>query len=315
MMNTHFKKGGCIFIFSCVLLLSIMFSIQKCAVAAGPEAVLEIEPQTSYAPPGKTFSFNITIVDVADLYGVEVNLHWNASILQMVNVNATLGVETHPNGTLYEPVTKYQDQIVQEQGKYTLAGSSVSPASSFNGTGTIATVTFNVTGFGSCELVLEAELASNIIPEGSTSVAPIPHATVNGFFGPFQLFAYPTTVNVGDNIIINGSVALVQANTSVGIYSRRIEETSWHLLNNVATNEAGVFSYTWKPQESGSYYVQVSAMILGSERETSSSISIVVKEPNPAIWPYLGFSVSIILIVAVSLLILMHRGAKKRKRP
>ncbi|MGC9346249.1 MAG: hypothetical protein ACP5ER_05620, partial [Candidatus Bathyarchaeales archaeon] len=120
------------------------------------------------------------------LYGVEIALYWNASILEMVNADVRLGVEDHPDGVLHNlsdaKISIYSNKIFQEQGKYVLAASSISPAPSFNGSGNIVRVTFNVTGVGSCDLSLEAKLASNIIPPGSTTVAPITHTTINGFF-------------------------------------------------------------------------------------------------------------------------------------
>jgi hypothetical protein len=56
----------------------------------------------------------------------------------------------------------------------------MNPAGSFNGTGTVAVLTFNVTDVGTCTLFLDAELASDARIGQSR---PIDHQTLNGYFG------------------------------------------------------------------------------------------------------------------------------------
>jgi len=295
-----------------ILLLSMPFPFQTAMVEASNETVVKVEPHVSFARVGEQFTINITVVNVQNLYGVEVNLYWNASILEMVNADVRLGVEDHPDGVLYNPVSIVQNQTFQQQGKYVVAGLSAAEPPlppSFNGSGNIVRVTFNVTGVGRCELSLEAKLASNIIPPGSTTVAPITHTTINGFFGPIQITAFPKRVTVGENVNISGFIAPAQANIPVTISYRRDEETEWHTLEIVETDEQGSYLYTWAPEKSGKYYVKSMAVIFGNE-ETSPIISISVNEPEQPPWLYIGVLVAIAIVVMVTLLMYRRRSQK-----
>jgi len=164
-------------------ILLMPFLIQVAAVKATPETVVKVEPYSNYATLGETFTINITVVDVQNLYGVDVTLYWNASILQAVSVDLRLGVESYPDGVLHEsPSTPYifiaENNVTQEQGKYRLAATSMAPAPSFNGAGNIVIINFTATDPGNCTIDLETELWDYPPPnQGST---PIEHTTIDG---------------------------------------------------------------------------------------------------------------------------------------
>jgi len=166
------------------------FLIQVAVVQAAPETIVKVEPYPSYANVGETSAINLTVADVQNLYGVEVTLYWNASILQVVSVDLRLGVESHPDGVLHESIFIAENKVTQEQGKYRLAATSVAPAPSFNGTGNIVRVTFTVTSPGNCTLDLETELWD--YPAPNQGSMPIEHTTIDGFFGVIPEF--PKTI-------------------------------------------------------------------------------------------------------------------------
>lgn len=300
------------------IVLLTMFSLTPflfniVGVEATSQTVVKVDPPIIFARPGKTVTVNITVSNVQNLYGIEVTLYWDASILEMLNADIRLGVEDHPDGVLhnlsYAKIFIYSNEIFQGQGKYVLAASSTSPAPSFNGSGNIVIATFNVTGAGSCDLSLETKLASNIIPPGSTAVAEIPHTTINGFFGPIQIILFPKRVTVGENVNISGFIAPAQANVSVEILYRSEGETEWHTLAVVKTDGRGSYLYQWTPKKSGKFYVKSAALILGS-KESSSVISVNVNEPEEPPWMYVGISVAIIIVVIGTLLRYRKRARK-----
>jgi len=161
-----------------LLLVSILlmpFLIQVVIVQATPETVVKVEPYSSYANIGETFTINIAVADVQNLYGVEVNLYWNFSILKPVNIDVRLG---EIDGVLYNPV--YVVQNSTQDGKYVLAATSMAPAPSFNGTGNIVRITFTATNPGNCKFDLETELWD--YPPPNQGSMPIEHTTIDGFF-------------------------------------------------------------------------------------------------------------------------------------
>jgi hypothetical protein len=133
-------------------------------VKAAPEPTVEVEPYVSIAQVGQSFTINITLTNVENLYGVDVKLYWNASILKVVNTDVRLGVENHSDGILHQPIFIAENETIQGEGEYWLAGVSENHTSSFNGSGNIVRITFNVISAGSCTLDLAAQLSSWVPP-------------------------------------------------------------------------------------------------------------------------------------------------------
>jgi len=168
------------------LVFLMAFSIQRTTfVQASPGTVVRVEPSPSYSDIGETFTINITVVDVQNLYGIEVTLYWNASVLYAVSVDTRLGVESHPDGVLHEPPSIFvaENNVTQKQGKYVLTATSVAPAPSFSGSGNIVRITFNATSFADSELNLETELYDYPPPDREPRISlPIEHTTIDGSF-------------------------------------------------------------------------------------------------------------------------------------
>jgi hypothetical protein len=150
------------------------------AANASPGTVAKAEPQSTFAGLFQTFNVSIVVADVQDLYGFEITLNWDPTILRVVRADHWIGVEDHPGGILHKPVIVPRDNVSQDRGLYLVAAACMNPAGSFNGTGTVAVLTFNVTSLGTCTLFLDAALASDS-RQGQSH--PIDHQTINGFFG------------------------------------------------------------------------------------------------------------------------------------
>ncbi len=160
---------------SLFVVLLLFFLIQIVAVRATPEIVVKVDPQTISAEVGETFTINITVIEVQNLYGIEVSLCWNSSILQPVNVDIRLG---QTDGVLHSPPPVYIVENLTKESGYSLAATSVNPAPSFNGSGNIVKITFVVTNTWDSELDLETRLWDYPPPNGVSS--PIDHTTIDG---------------------------------------------------------------------------------------------------------------------------------------
>jgi hypothetical protein len=294
-------------------LLLIFLSMNRLiAVESAQQTTVQVEPSANFALVDETFNINVIVSNVQNLYGLEATVYWNASILNLVKVDIRLG---KADGILYNstafPLLELQNETFQQQGRYVLAESSTAPAPSFNGTGNIVTLTFNVVRVGSCELSLDVELASNIITE--TGAAPIAHTTINGFFGPIQIIAYPETVSVGDNVTISGLVAPAQAGVPVQFLYRSDNKTIWLPLANSTTDEHGNYSYTWRPEEAGDYHVKALAVLLDTQ-EASPEISISVSEPEQSEWLYIGILIIIVAVVGAVMASLLVNKLRRGRR-
>ena len=147
-----------------------------------------VTPQSSTPVVGQTFTINIQLNDVQNLYALDVTLDYNSLILQLVNSKVDLGTSSIPGGVLYgSPVTDDENNIasgavyyntsLSTSSEYHLFATSVDPASAFSGSGTIATLTFKVTNAGDSNLTLASTLA-NYAPGGTSE--PIANTDVSG---------------------------------------------------------------------------------------------------------------------------------------
>ena len=142
------------------------------AVSAQTSSGTEVAavPSTDAPRVGESFTVNLTISNVENLYGIDVTLNWNTSLLQATNAELLLGVDSHPGGVLHEvlPDAAVND-LSQSTGEFHLVATSVNPAPSFNGSGTIAIITFNVTDAGQANLNVQSELADHPLPGEDSS--------------------------------------------------------------------------------------------------------------------------------------------------
>ncbi len=115
-------------------------------VVAGPKVY--VDPESTNVAPGGTFTIEVKVGNIEDLYGFDILFSWNPAILEYASHTMKVPVETYPDGILYSPTLLILDTVNSPGGTYNLAITSMTPAASFNGTGTAFEMTFNVLGIG-----------------------------------------------------------------------------------------------------------------------------------------------------------------------
>lgn len=172
-----------ILVLTVVCALLVIYSSQAALAQVSSGTVVSVIPAQSNVRVGETLTVNITIGNVENLYGLDVTFNWNNSALHLQSATSNLGVESHSNGVLHEaagsPIIVAEDNASQETSEYHLVATSQGTADSFNGSGTIATLTFNVTSLGHSALSLTSELADHPLP-GETTSEFIAHNDVGG---------------------------------------------------------------------------------------------------------------------------------------
>jgi hypothetical protein len=174
-------------IIAIVSALLVIVPIQAAKAQGSSSTIVSIVPAQNNVKIDETLTVNITISNVQNLYGLDVTVSWNNSALQILNINDRLGVEAYTGGVLHKtssnPIEIAVNSTSQEAGEYQIVATSQGDAAPFSGTGTIATLTFNVTSTGQSTINVVSDLADH--PEvGETNSEPIAHndvgATVNG---------------------------------------------------------------------------------------------------------------------------------------
>jgi len=188
--STAFHVGRITFI---AILFVTAVSLCISDVNAFPDTVVMVEPSSSSAIVGDTFSVNATVVDVQNLYGFEMTLTWNSTVLRLINIEIRLEQD---GGVLNAPTYIAENSTLEN--RYTLSATSTNPAPSFNGTGSIVCMNFSVIGIGACTLDLQTQLYDYPPPDRDPRFSlPIAHADVDGLFqGVIPEFPYHLVVVV-----------------------------------------------------------------------------------------------------------------------
>ena len=164
-----------------VFALLTFCAVQVAHAQVSGKTVAKAEPSTNTSRVGETFTVSITIADVENLYGLDVSLRWNASVIEALGTDARLGVESHPGGVLHEISPNADIYLAQDnltQAEYNLVATSVNPAPPFSGNGTIVNITFKAISLGQSSLDLETELADYPQPGEPSNL--IQHTDIGG---------------------------------------------------------------------------------------------------------------------------------------
>jgi len=150
-------------------------------VSSPSSTVVATEPLPSTAPAGADFDVNITVTEVSDLYGWELNMTFNPTILNVVTMVEgpflldfanMMGIYTWPLGPL----------IDNDAGWVQMSNSlfSFEPLTDgADGSGVLATITFNVLTSGTVPLHFNKTLLNTNVGGLPT---PIEHTARDGFF-------------------------------------------------------------------------------------------------------------------------------------
>jgi len=178
-------KGVFSSLLKAVLLMVLLFFSSMLLMRVGSAqvsggTVVRVQPSETDVYVGDTFSVSVLVESVQNLYAIDVMLHWNSSMLEFQSVDLGLGVESHPNGVLHEDSGSeiYVAENNASEAEYRLVATAVSPASSFNGSGTVFSVSFKALSAGRSTLGLETELADRPPLGGIADL--IEHTVVGG---------------------------------------------------------------------------------------------------------------------------------------
>ena len=135
-----------------------------------------VDPELVNVGVGETFTVAIKVTNVENLYGVDIQFAWNTLILEYVSHVAKIPTDSYPDGILYAPGMMIMDAANPTAGTYQVAYACMDPAPSFNGSGIIFEITFNVIDIGSCPLDITTSDLSH------KAGVPIIHEVTDGLF-------------------------------------------------------------------------------------------------------------------------------------
>jgi len=153
-----------------VSLLLIMIIVISYIILNRPvsSAVIYVNPQTVEGAVGQSFMANISISNVADLYGWRLKLRWNETVLDVISATEGAFLKSKGNTFFYQANTT--------EGHLVLDCTLLGNVSGVSGDGTLVAIQFHVKGSGSCDLDIYDTMLINSAEES------IIHTVVKGIF-------------------------------------------------------------------------------------------------------------------------------------
>lgn len=201
-----------------LLLLTPLFSL-KLAVqgdfAQNSVPIVRVMPSEVAGPdltPSEDFTIAVEISDVTDLKGFDIQLRWNASLLDYNSHSIRVPVETYPDGVLHGPILAAKDLVNATLGTYWIAYATIN-GPSFNGSGIVFEMTFIVLNFGACPLDICFSALSN------STALPIDHLVEDGYFNNVfydvaVVSVTPSSIGVTIGEVLNVTVVVLNNGTT-----------------------------------------------------------------------------------------------------
>jgi hypothetical protein len=195
-------------------------------VTGDDTAFVYVDPQNGAIRPNQTFDVYVKI-SCPDVYGFDVQLSWNTSIIRYVNHTTMIPVEKCSEGVLHSPVLVFKDDV-DETGQipgaadgtlFWVSAASMLPAPTFNGTGVISRITFEAVSLGSCHIYFTAVTCVD-----HHGTPPLPVTQRNGF----------VLVHVPYDVNNDRKVDILDITKIANVYGSTRGEPNWNSEADVA---------------------------------------------------------------------------------
>jgi len=226
----HPKLKAQIVLLTTLLAFNIVFLGTLTPTRAQTTTVVYIDPpevDNLFSPA--QFTISVKVANVTNLYGLDFQLGWDPTIITHVSHVKKIpkdGSPAYPDGIMYKPTINVIDQVDENAGMpgsepgtmYWLSEASMLPAKSFNGSGTIVEMTFQVVGLGTSPLkIIACTLADK---DGN----PISYTAKSGKFVNYVVPPPPpANIFVNPSSIINSSLT-PSSNFNISVDVKRIQD-------------------------------------------------------------------------------------------
>jgi PKD repeat protein len=183
---------------SIILVVALELGLPFILPASAQGATIAVDPVNNIADPTESFTVNVTIADVVDLYSYEVKLGFDEDVLEAIGIEEGPFIKdqtTAPQGTFFSTV--FGDGYVY------VACVTLGDYPGVSGGGTLLNVTFTVKNSGESTL----HLYDTMLIDYEGGPTEIPHGTSDGDFytlTPVASFSFtPDTYGrpiVGENV-------------------------------------------------------------------------------------------------------------------
>jgi len=266
-------------------------------VDAQSTTILAVDPLTYTAPyVGHIFSLNITIANVTDLYGYEVRVWYNTTILDGLSVYLPTGHFLTPSdpANIFVAAKEVNDAYNATHGRIWVAVALLAPEPAKSGSGVLFTIMFKVTsqegGLSPIEIwtpgfPYPSKLVSNIPPYKEPP--GIPHSALDGevtVLAPIIHDVATVSIVTSTNETYVGRLVFVNVTAmNKGDFTETFDVTCKYELegiehiigvmtvNNLAPRANTTIVFTWTTTDVTVHTISANATILPDETDTSDN--------------------------------------------
>ena len=135
-----------------LLVVMVLFSVLS-GQGWAQGTVVTLSPLSAQVEEGDTVTVDIVVENVTDLYGAQVQLEYDPTLVTVLDANENMaGVQVEP-GTFLSPDFIAQNEVDLTAGRISYAVSQQAPHDAVDGSGTLATITFQGEQIGVSALV------------------------------------------------------------------------------------------------------------------------------------------------------------------
>lgn len=294
--NADLNKDGQVDIYDAIILASnfakTAYSVAGAVGGAGPQGKplsfremalsgtnILIDPGQVTVFTNDVFHMNVNIINVTDLAGWEFKLYWNNTVLNCTNAAVQSPTQWQNNTQDYG--TGVENSYNSTNGRFYKAETAAYPTPTFNGSMTIATLTFKAMQPGTTSLTLtETKL-------GNSTGQPIDHTDSSGSVSVSDtryMRGDTGTVNNLNAYLLNASeTSTLQSDyrQATGRYDAYWGIRAWMRCANGTEVEIQLSNHTGTPQAviDDNYYVQaeLSATTVVTAKTWAANASLVVR--------------------------------------
>ncbi len=213
-------------------------------------ATMYVDPRMSIEETGENFTMSIDVSIVADLYGWELKLVWNATILDAVGIRE--GAFLKGGGDTF-----FTYKVFNAGGYILIDCTLLGSTPGVTGNGTLATIEFHVEEVGECTLDLNDTVLVNSLEQ------PIDHDAVDGYCYavPSEPFhdvavqdAVPSKSVVGEGFPVYINVTLLNKGTFLETFNVSVSYDGFpvilpngedHVTVILAAQDSTITAFTW----------------------------------------------------------------------
>jgi len=273
---------------------------------APAQAALKIIPSKLLVAEENTLPLvNVTVENVEGLFAWQIKVYFDATILNITKEQIKYPENHVFSGKTFLNITPRVSS--DTHGFYALFGTTlVGDEQGFSGSGILCQLNFTKVSLGISTLNFSTPIWEDTYLLDASLNCILTEVLDNKQSGSLTLEFDRESLYIYEKdrgIILSGSLIPKEENAKVIIYYRD-SESQWLKIAEATTDSSGLYSFTWKPTNSGIFYL--TAEWYGNEKTNPAisgigTVSVIV--PSPSRMPYLiaalWISITILVVYIV----------------